>query len=102
MFARVTQVALRPESLRQGDREIEEHLLPALRMQHGFSGGLLLANRDKGKMLAVTLWEREQEMHATDDASEWFRAFGAQAVEGKITGVETYEVYRAQLDHPEP
>jgi hypothetical protein len=102
MFARVTQVAIRPESLRQGDREIDEHLLPALRMQHGFSGGLLLANLHKGKMLAVTLWEHEQEMHATDEASEWFRAFGARAVEGEITGVETYEVFLAQLQHPEP
>ena len=102
MFARVTQVAIRPESLRRGDREIEEHLLPALRMQHGFSGGLLLANRHQGKMLAVTLWEHEDEMHATDEASEWFRTFGAQAVEGNITGVDTYEVLLAQMEHPEP
>ena len=102
MFARVTQFNIRPERLQQGHREIKEHLIPALRMQPGFSGGLLLANLQKGKVLAVTLWESEQEMHATDEASHWFRVFGAAAVEGTVTDVETYEVYRAQLTHPEP
>jgi hypothetical protein len=53
-------------------------------------------------VLAVSLWEDEQAMHATDEASVWFRAFGAEAVEGEVTDVETYEVYRAQLAHPEP
>jgi hypothetical protein len=53
-------------------------------------------------MLTVTLWESEQDMHATDEASHWFRAFGAEAAEGSVTDVETYEVYRARLTHPEP
>src|SRR5215210_8280175 len=102
MFARVSQYSVDSERLQQRQGEVEEHLLPALRMQPGFSGGLLLANPHKGKVLAVTLWESEQEMHATDEASHWFRIFGAAAVEGRVTDVETYEVYRAQLTHPEP
>jgi len=102
MFARVSQYSVRPERLQQGKRAIEEHLIPALRMQAGYSGGLLLANPQKGKVLAVSLWESEQEMHATDEASHWFRAFGAEAAEGTVTDVETYEVYRSRLDHPKP
>jgi hypothetical protein len=102
MFARVTRFDIRPESLQQGHYQIEEHLIPALRMQKGYSGGLLLANKEDHKMLAVTLWEDEQEMHATDEASHWFRLFGAEAFDGKVKDVETYEVYRARLDHPEP
>src|SRR5215203_189612 len=101
MFARVSHYSVDSERLQQEQGEVEEHLLPALRMQPGFSGGLLLANPHKGKVLAVTLWENEQEMHATDEASHWFRVFGAAAVEGTVTDVETYEVYRAQLDHPQ-
>jgi hypothetical protein len=50
----------------------------------------------------VSLWEDEQQMHATDEASHWFRVFGAEALDGKVEVVETYEVYRARLDHPEP
>jgi heme-degrading monooxygenase HmoA len=102
MFARVSQYSVDSERLQQEQAEVEEHLLPALRMQPGFSGGLLLANPQKGKVLAVTLWESEQGMHATDEASHWFRVFGAAAVEGTVTDVETYEVYRARLSHPEP
>jgi hypothetical protein len=71
-------------------------------MQKGYSGGLLLANREEHKMLAVTLWDDEQNMHATDEASHWFRVFGADAFDGKVKDVETYEVYRARLDHPDP
>jgi len=102
MFARVTQLAVSPERLEQGHRAIEEHLIPALRMQVGYNGGLMLANREGGKMLAVTLWENEQQMHATDEAAHWFRIFGAEAVEGMVTDVETYEVYRARWEHQRP
>jgi heme-degrading monooxygenase HmoA len=102
MFARVSHYEVRSELLEQGQRAIEEHLVPALRMQPGYSGGLLLGNSEEGKVLAVSLWENEQDMHATDEAAVWFRVFGAEAVEGEVTSVETYEVYRAQLTHPEP
>ena len=68
MFARVTQLAISPERLEQGHRAIEEHLIPALTMQIGYSGGLMLANPE-GEMLAVTLWEDEQKKHATDEAA---------------------------------
>jgi hypothetical protein len=102
MFARVTQFDVRSEHLQPGYREIEEHVIPALTMQVGYSGGLILANPEDGKMLAVTLWEDKQDMQATDEASHWFRVFGAQATEGTVTGVERYEVYYAQLRYPQP
>jgi hypothetical protein len=102
MFARVTRYSVHAESLPQAHRAIENHVVPALMMQPGYSGGLLLGNPDSGKMLSVTLWENEQQMHATDEASHWFRAFGAEAAEGTVTDVETYEVYRARLAHQEP
>ena len=93
MFARVTRLAVSPEHLPEGNQAIEEHLVPALRMQAGYDGGLLLADPESGKMISVTLWEDEQKMHATDEAAHWFRIFGAEAVDGTVTDVETYEVY---------
>ena len=102
MFARVSQYAVSPEHLQRGHRAIEDHVVPALEMQPGYDGGLLLGNPESGKMLTVSLWEDEQAMHATDEAAFWFRAFGAEAAEGTVTDVETYEVYRAQLTHPHP
>ena len=102
MFARVTRLSVSPGQLPEGNQAIEEHLLPALRMQPGYDGGLLLADPESGKMVSVTLWEDEQKMHATDEAAHWFRIFGAEAVEGSVTGVETYEVYISQLAYQRP
>jgi len=102
MFARVSRFDVRSERIQEGYRAIVEHVVPAVEMQHGYSGGLLLANSQQGKVLSVSLWESEQEMHATDEASQWFRLFGAEAAEGTVTDVETYQVYIARLDHLEP
>ena len=102
MFARVTWLSVSPGHLPEGNQAIEEHLVPALRMQPGYDRGLLLADPESGKMVSVTLWEDEQKMHATDEAAHWFRIFGAEAVEGSVTGVETYEVYISQLAYQRP
>jgi hypothetical protein len=48
------------------------------------------------------VWESEQDMHATDEASRWLRLFGAEAAEGTVKVVETYEVYVERVDHPRP
>jgi heme-degrading monooxygenase HmoA len=101
IFARVSHFDVRSELIQQGYRAIVEHVMPALEMQNGYSGGLLLANSQQGKMLAVSLWESDQEMHATDEASYWFRLFGADATQGSVKDDETYEVYIARLDHPQ-
>ncbi len=102
MFARVTHYDVSAKRLQQGRRAFEEHVVPALRMQSGYNGGLLLGNPESGKMLTVSLWENEEAMHATDEASYWFRTFGAEAAGGTVADVETYEVYRARLTHPQP
>src|SRR5215212_8103799 len=82
MFARVSTYEGRPEQLDEMHHEGLEHVLPALEMQDGFSGGLVLADRQSGKVLAVTLWENEQAMEATEDASHWLRVFGAESSGG--------------------
>ena len=102
VFARVTQYDVSPEHLQQGRHAVEDHVIPALRMQRGYSGGLLLGNPQSGKMLTMSLWETEQEMHAADEAAYWFRAFGADEASGMVTDIETYEVYRARLTRPYP
>ena len=93
MFARVSEFEARPEQLDEMKREGVEHVLPALRIQEGFDGGLVLADRGSGKVLAVALWESEQAMDATEEAAHWLRAFGAEAAGGMLKGVERYEVF---------
>ena len=93
MFARVSTFEVRPERLDEMEREGTEHVLPALRRLDGFNGGLVLTDRQSGKVLVVSLWESEQTMHRSDEASYWFRTFGAEAAGGTVTGVQTYEVF---------
>ena len=92
MFARVSTYEGRPEQLDEMHQEGMEHVLPALEMQDGFSGGLVLADRQSGKVLVVTLWESEQALDATEDASHWLRVFGAESSGGTVSSVERYEV----------
>jgi heme-degrading monooxygenase HmoA len=102
MFARVSTYEGRPEQLNEMHQEGMEHVLPALEMQDGFSGGLVLADRQSGEMLVVTLWESEQAMDATEDASQWMRIFGAQSRGGTINRVERYEVFYAAVQEAPP
>ncbi len=87
MFARVTLGEAPPERLDHMTHEIREHVLPALRMQDGFAGVLLLVERESGRVLAVTLWESQQAMNATEEAAYWLRAFSAEAADGIARGV---------------
>jgi len=87
VFARVSELEAHPEQLDEMNREGVEHILPALRMQAGFNGGLVLADRKSGKVLAMTFWETEQAMDATEEAAHWLLSFGAEAAGGMIKGV---------------
>jgi hypothetical protein len=97
VFARVSEFQVDPERLDEMSREGVEHVLPALEMQSGFNGGLVLADRRRGRVLAVTLWESEQAMHTTEEAAYWLRSFGAEAGGGIPKDVERYEVFLAEL-----
>ena len=102
MFARVSEFEARPEQLDKMKREGVEHVMPALKIQEGFNGGLVLTNRRSGKVLAVALWESEQAMDATEEAAHWLRAFGAETAGGMLKGVERYEVFFLEVEDTRP
>src|SRR5215210_2613555 len=56
MFAQVSHFDVLSELIQQWYRAILEHFIPALEMQNRYSGGLLLANSQQGKVPAVSLW----------------------------------------------
>lgn len=100
MFARISTFEGQPERVDEMSREAVEHVLPALRRQDGFGGVLAFAERQSGRVLALSLWESEGAMEASDEASYWFRAFSAAAAGGTVTGVERYEVIISELERP--
>jgi heme-degrading monooxygenase HmoA len=102
VFARVSEFEARPEQLDEMKREGVEHVLPALRIQEGFNGGMVLADRQSGKVLAVALWESEQAMDATEEAAHWLRAFGAESAGGILKSVERYEIFFLDVEGTRP
>ena len=96
MFARVFTIEGRREQFDGFARVGQEKVLPALRRLDGFEGLLVLANRQNGKILVMTLWESEETMRGGEEASHWFRAFGAEIAGGQVTDVERYEVAHSE------
>ncbi len=98
MFARMFTIEGRREQFDGFARAGEEKIIPALRRLDGFEGLLVLADRQNGKILVVTLWEGEEALRSGEGASHWFRAFGAEAAGGQVTSVERYEVVYSETE----
>ena len=91
MFARVSTYEGPPDRMQEGISHARERILPAVRNIAGFSGVLFLADRETGKALSITLWESEQAMRDSEEASR-LRSESAEAGGETIAGVERYEV----------
>ena len=98
MYARVSTFEGSPERVDDLVHAIVEKVLPQLRRLDGFSGVLALADRQSGKAVAVMLWQSEQAMRVSEEASYWFRRYSAEAANETVTGVERYEVVFSELD----
>lgn len=102
MFARITTYEGRSERLDEFRHAMVEHVMPALRRLPGFQGILFLADRQRGNLLVVALWETEESMSASEDSAYWFRAYGADTANERITGVQRYEVILSELQGTQP
>ena len=92
MFARVTTVLGQPDRLDEGIRVFREQITPLVQGQPGFQGAYLLVDRERGKALAISLWESEQAMQQTEEAIAQQRTQAAQQMGASTPAVERYEV----------
>jgi heme-degrading monooxygenase HmoA len=98
MFARVSTFQGPPDQTAKGIRVAREQILPAARLQPGFVGIYLLYDPDGGRSLAITLWETEEDMRASEEAALRARTESAEVSGDVILGVERYEVALQELD----
>jgi len=98
VFARMFTIEGQSEQLYEFSRLGEEKILPALQRLDGFKGSLVLANRQNCHILVVTFWHSEEAMRGVEEASHWFRAYGAEAAGGQVTSVERYEVVYSETE----
>ena len=66
MHARLTRFDGAPDRIDDAVRQTEDAWLPTLREIDGFRGITSLADRSTGTIVAITFWESEDAMRASD------------------------------------
>lgn len=97
MHARVSTFQGPPDQTAEGIRIAREQILPVARLQDGFKGIYLLFDQESGRSVAITLWETEEDMRASEEAALRTRTESAEAAGESIVGVERYEVALQEL-----
>ena len=92
MFGRMTTLEGTPESVDAGVAALRDQVLPTTKAMDGFKGIIAFADRTTGKMMAVTLWESEDAMKASEEGANTLRALSAEATSARIAGVDRLEV----------
>jgi len=89
MYARVATFANDPENVDGAVAKIRENIDAGLPTMPGLEGAkfLMLADRESGKMVGITLFETEEAMRVGDAAMN-----SGAGVAGARSGVEFYEV----------
>jgi hypothetical protein len=71
---------------------INEKIIPALKELQGFTAVNFLADRSAGKLVAVAFYADEAALHGSVEAVGPLRDEVADAMGGKVVGVESYEL----------
>src|SRR6266487_265649 len=91
-FARVISGEGDPATLEQGIANINEIVIPRARELPGFLGGYWLVDRERGKILSVTVFESEEHVRESDEAAAQIRLDAGRSIGVRFTSVETWEV----------
>jgi heme-degrading monooxygenase HmoA len=67
MFARMTFLQVKPETIDEGIRIFRTSVFPAAKRQRGFRGACLLVDRGAGKGVTVTFWRSRKELNASEE-----------------------------------
>jgi quinol monooxygenase YgiN len=92
MHARVTSLSGSPDDVDAGITNFRENVVPFTR-EEGGRGALLLVDRSSGSAVAITLWEDEQALRASEEQANVLRADAAEQMgASRQPGVARYEV----------
>jgi len=62
-----------PINVGEAVRIYQDRVLPAAREQEGFRGALMLTDQDTGEGLSISLWNSEEDMHASEESGFYHR-----------------------------
>ena len=92
MHARVNRFQDAPELLDQSEKVAERDIVPQLEQVPGFLGVLSMVDRDTGQSLAITFWQSEEAMRASERDADRLRGEINERTGTEIRTVERYEV----------
>ena len=67
MYARMGTLYTYPKDFNHVLQVMRDTVFPATHRKPGFSGMLLMSNRQASKVIGITLWESETAMRASED-----------------------------------
>lgn len=91
MHGRVTTIQGAPEREKEAREMITGTVIPTAREIPGLKAGYWLTNGE-GKVVAVTLFETEEEMVASRDTAQRLREGGTSKLGATVVSVEEFEV----------
>ena len=92
MFSRVNFLETAPERMDDVARVVREIVHPAISEEPGYTGYIVLGDRESGKALGVTLWASAAEREASDARARQIRPRVEEGTGGTMRAVERYEV----------
>lgn len=66
MFARKISVHLKPNTIAEFTKTLEEKVIPLLRKQRGFKDEIIFSTAGSPDVLAISLWDNKQNAEAYD------------------------------------
>ncbi len=93
MYARVsTFEGMMSDHVDEAVRVAREQFIPAAQQSGGFEGMYVLADRESGKTLSVSLWSTREALQASEEQADSSREEAAHDAQGRVANVERYEV----------
>ena len=90
--ARVSVLEGASDSIDEGIRFIQQHIVPAANDISGWRGIIGLVDRANGRSLTITLWDGDESLAASETWANQARSEAAAAMAESITAVNRYEV----------
>ena len=82
--ARVNTRQIRPGKMDEAIRTYEDSTVPRVRGRQGSTGALVLTDRDTGKVIVISLWASEDDVHASGPSGD---------IDDISVGPPTQEIY---------
>ena len=92
MQARISTIEGDAGKIDDALRVINEKVMPALKTLKGFTAVNFLVDRSRGKLIAVAFYADETALEGSVEAVGPMRNEVADAMGGKVVGVESYEL----------